>query len=276
MEMVRPIIYKYHDYRVFLKDMFSFLKNKKARFMNMKFVSKKLGVTPSYLSMILNKKRELNPSLVNPLSEIFEMDEKEKSFFKLLLNFNLSKHDLEKASAIDMMKQVKQYQDHNPVEVAYHEYMSNWLNVTIREMTAIDGFSDDPKWIQEKLRYPVKMSEIRESINFLIEKGIVAKDENGKFEKPNKSIDCVDHVYKNALIQFHRSFLKLAGDSTLVSETHERELMGHCICLAEENYDEAKLILGEAFERIRNLQKKQNGKQVYCIELALFPLTKGE
>ena len=105
----------------------------------------------------------------------------------------------------------------------------------------------------------------------------VIKNQENKYERPNFQISCVDQIHSNALVQFHRNFLQLAGDSTVHSKSHERQLLGHCVSLDQGRFSEAKEILKDAFEKIQNLQNHQNkSEQVYSIELALFPLTKGE
>ncbi len=272
----KPEIFKYHDYRAYLDEVMSYMKAVDKSFKRKEFAAA-IDVTPSYLSMILNGKRELSHNLIHSISKVLELTIHEETFLELLVLFKSSKGDLSKAKFLERMKKFKKYRDFNPEETKLHDYMSSWLNVVIREMTAIDGFKDDPKWIQENLKYPATIEEIKNSLKFLLDNDFIMKGKGGNFKSPDTNISCMDQVYTNALIQFHREFLKLAGDSTLYATPDERKLLGHCVALNKENIDIAQVIIQEAYDKLRALQGDEDkGDVVYFMEMAIFPLTKGE
>lgn len=272
----RPDIFMFHDYRVFLSEIIRLKKNQSKSFNN-KLLAKSLEVTPAYISMLLKGKRELTNNLILPMGQVLGLDKNELVFFELLVNFNISKDDNSKNRFLDQMTKFKKYRDLNPEETRMHKYMSSWLNIAIREMSTLKDFNDDPKWIQAKLRYPANINEIKESLDFLVAEGFLQKSDDGEFEKPNYQIDCTQKVYTNSLIQFHRHFLKLASESTMYAASEERRLYGHIVSLEEDNINKAMEILNKAFEDIRSLQtKNKQGKDVYSIEMAFFPLTTGD
>lgn len=272
----RPIIFTYNDYKSYILDTIAYYKLNDKGF-TLKSFAKKLDVSASYLSMIIKGKRELSNGLINSFAIALKLTASEHTFFETLVHFNNSKDDQSKAKYLERMKQFKKYREHNIADVSLHSYMSNWLNITIREMSALDDFCDDPKWIQTKIKHPVSLTEVKKSLDFLLGANLLIKNQENKYERPNFQISCVDQIHSNALVQFHRNFLQLAGDSTVHSKSHERQLLGHCVSLDQGRFSEAKEILKDAFEKIQNLQNHQNkSEQVYSIELALFPLTKGE
>ena len=142
-----PIVFAYHDYREFLEDMMNHHKNIDKGF-NGKVLAQRLDVSASFLSMMFKGKRDLSPTLLAPIGEIFGLVGNEQTFFELLVNFNTSKGDITKARFLERMNKFKKYKEMNPQEARLHKYMSSWINVAIREMTALECFQDDPKWIQ--------------------------------------------------------------------------------------------------------------------------------
>jgi uncharacterized protein (TIGR02147 family) len=273
--MKKPIIYSYHNYQDYISDMVGFLKSND-KSLNNKKMATILDITPSYFSMILNKKREVSGELILKFSELFKLSDQETSFLELLISFNTAKGDLNKSKFLERMKGFKKYRELNPVESAWHSYMSNWLNVVIREMTALDDFSSDPKWIQSQLSFPASLEDVKKSLDFLIKNKIVKQDEQGKYLKPDYQISCMDSVYRNALISFHKQFLELASQAATYIDTDHRRLLGHCVALKQENVEEAKKIIEEAYARLRGLQDSNDeSDSVYFMELALFPLTNG-
>lgn len=272
----KPVVFAYHDYKKFLKDMMDYKKESERGF-NLKTFGERLGVSSSFLSMMFKDKRDLSLNMVPGIAGVFALENGEVDYLELLINFNLAKADEAKSNYLEKMQSFKKYKDLNPQEVKLNTYMSSWLNVAIREMTALEDFQKDPKWIQARLRFPVNLIDIKRSLDFLISSEIIKKNPDGSFSKPSEQISCLDKVYSNALVSFHRSFLELAGDAVIYADTEERRLLGHVVSMEEENIGKAMDILNEAFEKIRSLQTNNNsGKEVYSIELAFFPLTHGE
>ena len=274
--MEKPEVFKFHDYRQYLEAMIVFKKDSDRHFRK-KQLAKDLSITPSYLTMILNGKRDLTINLVNDLAQNLQLTAQEENFLELLVQFNNSDGDLSKSKFLERMKKFKRYQELNPEELKIHEYMSNWLNVVIREMTALDEFNDNPGWIKERIKFPTTTEDVKKSLAFLKKNQIIKKNKNGSYAKPAYQISCMDQVFSNALISFHRSFLKLAGDSTRYAKTEERKLLGHCVALEEKNIVKAQEIIQNAYDQIQALQKvTDKGEVVYFMELAVFPITEGE
>ena len=274
--MEKPIVYRYHDYLGYIEDMIEYRKLT-GHGENMKAVGNKLGITPSYLSMVLNGKRELSRALTKKFVKYFSLPRMESDFFELLVAFNVEKDDTLRSEYLEKMKKFKKYKMYHRTDTNWHDYMSNWLHITIREMTAIKGFNDDPKWIQENLKYSASLADIKNALDFLIKEKIIIKNESGIFDKPDYDVSCTDKIYSNALAKFHREFLQLAGDSIVQSTTDERQLKGHCVAFDQKNFFYAKQILDEALDKIINLENDTEEKEaVYFMELALFPLTKSE
>lgn len=269
----KPDVFSFHDYRKFLKEMLKAYKKVNPSF-TIKKVAEELKITPSYFSMILNGKRELTVSLVGHLSKVFSLSEAEVSYLELLVNFSSSKGDISRSRLIERMKKYKRYRDLNPDETRLHDYMSNWLNIVIREMSMVEGFSCNPTWIQKQIMFPVSLDDIKKSLVFLEKNNFIKSNDLGNYKKENYQITCTDEIYKNALITFHREFLELAGNSALYAETDERRLLGHCTALSDENIEKAKDIIEKAYNEIRSLQTvNDSAERVYFVELALFPIS---
>ncbi|MAE57395.1 MAG: hypothetical protein CME69_00860 [Halobacteriovorax sp.] len=274
MKKEQPNIYKYHDHIKYISDMIEYIKMNKTG-VNMKTLSQSLKITPSYLSMIIARKREITFSLVSRLSNEFSLSKVEADFFETLIKFNQEEDDQLKSQYYEKIKKFKKYNSFHKEETKLHNYLSSWLNVAIREMTALEEFSSDPKWIQKKLTHNVNLNDIKKSLSFLEANGYIQKDESDKYFCPDQRVNCHDKIYSNALATFHREFLALAGDSITKTPSTQRQLKGHCMAFNKNNYEEAKDILNEALEKIANLDNStEEGESVYFVELALFPLTK--
>lgn len=273
MRQQRPNIFAYQDYRKFLADWFLFSKSNQTAF-SMRALAKQAGLASGYLPMMLAGKRALSLAAWQKLAPALGLTPSERSFFENLLNFDLSKSHAVQIAAVDRMKRSLRYQKQHPRESEVFEYLTNWHYVAIREMASLPDFEADPHWIQARLISPVSLQEVATGLEFLLKHGYLEKNEAGKIQPPQKSIECSGEIYRLALGEYHREFLGLAEKSIENTPSSEREIIGHTVALSPKSMAQARTIAQEAIQKIRDLgENETEGDSVYHIEVALFPLT---
>ena len=130
--------------------------------------------------------------------------------------------------------------------------------------------------IQSRLRTHVDLREVNEAVKFLLENGYLELGEDGSVHPPEKTLDCQGGVFRVALSQFHREMFQLASRAIENTPNTERNLLGHALALDQEHFEQANVILQEAFEKIRALAPDASKTQsVYYAQFSLFPLTGG-
>ena len=89
MKKTKISTYRYHDYRKYLHDWMQ------ANSVSLRQLSVLIGLSPSYLSQILNNKKELgaDPQTLSNVKKVFRLDKDELKHFKDLIN--LSKSNIE-------------------------------------------------------------------------------------------------------------------------------------------------------------------------------------
>jgi uncharacterized protein (TIGR02147 family) len=270
----RPDVFKYHDYRLFLKDWLAYLKASQSSF-SLRSISKQIGIAPSYLSMIISGSRRLSQIAIAKLCPAFGLSETEQSYFELLVRLgDADVHEL-KLHTLARMNRFLAYRKLNPLESSTYMYLSHWYYVAIREMACLPHFSSDPKWIQAHLKHPVDLGEIQEAWKFLIDRQFIEIQPDGKVIPPPHSLDCQGGVYRVALSQFHREMFALAAQSIETTPSDQRSILGYTLTVNQEQFERVRLMLSEVYEKIKNISEENKpGKSVYQIELALFPITR--
>ncbi|MCX6123502.1 MAG: DUF4423 domain-containing protein [Proteobacteria bacterium] len=148
--------------------------------------------------------------------------------------------------------------------------MSDLTHFAVLELTFLDGFKSDPRWMARKLKIPV--IEVEAAINRLIRLGVLSKTESG-YRKTQKNISSGYIEFSSeALRALHRQVLKQAIES-LSRDSHELR-SNHSVTLA---IDSSKLkIAREMTMKFLNelTQVLESGKQskLYQISFNLFPL----
>jgi uncharacterized protein (TIGR02147 family) len=175
------------------------------------------------------------------------------------------------------MNGIKQFREANPRESEVIHYLTHWYYVAIREMSGLPDFVLDAKWIKSRLSSSIPLPDIQRAIDFLLEHGYIERRPDGAVAPPEKTVDCMDGVYKVALGQFHREVLDLASKSVTECPPEQRNLMGFTFSCAKEEFQKVSEIIERAHSEIREVARvAQNGDSVYHVELCLFPLTRQE
>ena len=277
----KPNVFKYHDYRVYLKDWIESRKSVDSKF-SLRKLAQTAGLTPGYLSMVLSGERVLSgKSLAKILPEL-QLNKTERSFFEAMHLLGTSDSEEVRLEAFHRMSQFTAYSKSNQKESETYQYLNHWYHLAIRELTAHPEFKLDAEWIRSKLRIKISLSEINDAISFLVKGRFIEINTDGTITPPDRNIDCSGGVYRISLTQYHRQMFKLAEQSLHNTRDTERNIMGHTFSVSPDKYSQVKDVIHEAIQKIQEISDRKepgtNTKKtaVYHIELALFPLTKTE
>ena len=274
--ILRPNIFVFHDYRLFLNDYFLFLKSKD-KSSSIRKISKAAGVSAAYLSLVLSQKRSLSDKLAGQVAEALELSAPEQSFFKCIVQLDEAPNQAERLKALQNIKRFTQYQQANENQIEAFNYMSKWYYVAIRELAAHPEFSDDTKWIQKQLVKHVPANEITKAMHFLVDHGFLIKNENASYTQTNRNLECHGGIHQISLTQFHRQILEITNELIDQLPKEKRNLTGYTYMMAPESYDEVTQLLEDVklkLQAIEDRDRKQNGnKKVYHVEMITIPLT---
>ncbi len=271
--MDRPSIFKYHDYKMFLKDWLAYLKVSQPSF-SLRNIARESKLSPGLVSMIFSGDRPLTVKAASALSLPLQLSASESSYLKHLSILANSENASERQSALEKLQRFDGYKQGNQKELEAYKYLKKWYYVAIREMTAIHGFEWNAKWIQERLGPKLTLQEVKSAMDFLIEQKIVTIDKDNKVLKPDKTITAIDGVYKISLAAFHKEMLGLASEAIFKVERDRRHITAQTISVPRESVADIHKILDETSKKIHELTKNFNGgDDVYHVSFLSFPLT---
>lgn len=272
MKSLRPEIFSYHEYQVFLKDWLAYRKVSQST--SLRDLAKQAGLASGYLPMVLSGKRPLSSAALAKIMPYLGLNLQERTFLTQLVILGTSDSQDLRVAALEKMKRSGQFQKLNPGDAEAYDYLSHWYYVAIREMATLREFREDAIWIQERLRFTVTLKEVKEALSFLLEKGFLERGTDKRIRPPEKELDCRGGIYRLALGKFHKEALDLAAKSIDKVPSVERHLAFHTCALSPSSFAKAKEIAEEAIQKIRALgQNEASGDAVYHMEVALFPLT---
>jgi uncharacterized protein (TIGR02147 family) len=272
LNVQRPDIYSYHDYRDFLRDHFEFLRL--SRGVSVRALCKSAGLSHGYFSLVLKRQRSFSrKSLAKILPHIGLIQSESEYLYQLTVLADSSSTE-ERNRVFQSLKRLNEYKTNHPKEFETYKYLESWLNVAIRELTLTTNFKNDATWIQKHLNFPARISEIEDSIKFLIEHDLV-KEKGNKLMPTDRNLQCVGGVFQLSLKNFHNSMLQLNQQALDRISKKEREQIGYTMALPKDQMAEVRSILEEAKNKIKALEEKNKSRAndtVYHVNLSAFPI----
>lgn len=271
---MKPNVFKYHDYRAFLKDVIAFLQLAQPE-LSMRMIAQKSEFAVGYLPMVLSGKRNLSLASLAKLKKTLKLKTDEVSYLKHMIAFNDSDSREDKLELLKKMQKFQKYSGGNAKELEAYKYLTKWHYVALREMIALDHFKDDPAWIQEQLLFAVSTKEINEGLDFLLKHGFIAKDAGGKFQTKDKMLDCFDGIFRLSLGEFYKQIFGLAVEAIDNVPRNERLLLGHTFAVSDASFAKISRVLEEALSKAREIEMNDaNKERIYQVSFNAFPLTK--
>ncbi len=274
--MKYPSVYNYVDFRVYLKDLFTFRNSKNKKF-SYRFFSRRAGfASPNFLQLILSGKRNLTNESIGKIAKGFGLKKKEREFFENLVFMNQATVHEEKNHYYKKMMSMKGYTKINRLEKDSFEYFSNWYFPVIREIVSLGNRKQTPEQIANLLTPKITPQEADKALKLLLKLGLVKKS-NDCWESRDKAITTEPGIKSIILKNYHKEMLRLASESLDRFPAQERDVSALTLSLKNERIIEIKERLAELRKELLEIAcSDQDSDRVVQINLQLFPLTTNE
>ena len=245
-----PIIFKYNDYRKFLKELFEFRK-KSNRHFTFRHFSKKSGLaSPSALKEVIEGKKNLSNKSILQFAIGFDLNKGETEYFTNLVYFNQAKAEKEKNQYYQELLKLQQVRRGKTLTASQYQYYSNWYNSAIRELVVTQGFKNDLDWIANTLVPGIKPSEAKKAIELLVELGLLIKEADGTLKQASAKLEVDPDVSTLSIRNFNRSMIDLGKAAIEEIQQEKREVSGLTLGLSKACAQEIKEMVRDFKKRI--------------------------
>ncbi|MGZ5280577.1 MAG: DUF4423 domain-containing protein, partial [Pseudobdellovibrionaceae bacterium] len=179
-----------------------------------------------------------------------------------------------KRAKLFLKKEIKKteslYGQFKNLKLTQFSSVSNWYHLAILELTAIQGFSDEPSWIAKRLGIHQKEAEL--AIHALKEKKLIVQNESGEWKKNINS--SVQDAPSSDIRKFHRQHLSHAAEAIEQQEFQRRHFSGVTMAINTDQLPEAIELVREFRSRMNSLLEAGTKKNVYHLAIQLYQLDK--
>ncbi|MCK5073644.1 MAG: TIGR02147 family protein [Bacteriovoracaceae bacterium] len=227
--------------------------------------ARSLDTSPTTLSSILSGKRPLTMEKGIEWTALLKLDQKSKKEFLEAISkdsyYRLNPTEREN-------RKLEEKLDYYQLKLDSFKMISNWYHLGILNLTMLDHFQHDEKWIANELGISTK--ECEEAIKRLLRLGLLEYREN-KYTRTHKSIETPTDIPSQAIRNFHRENIERAMQSLEVFPVEERDITSIMMPIDKSKLAEAKLKIKNFRRSLSSFLKSEDGDQVYSLNIQLFP-----
>lgn len=272
---MKPDVYKYLDYRLFLVDAFNAKNEKDESFSFRTFARMAGSSSPNYLQLIRDRKINIQDDAISPIAKGLELKKKEEEFLRVLVRFDQSKTHAQKDVFFQAILQKREYKSIKTLTTEHYQFFSHWYIPVIRELIVRKDYPDDISWLEKIINPPISDSKIRKGIKLLSKLDLIKKNKTtSKWEQTNRVISTASEVFSHAIIKYHRDVIALASEAIERFKKPERDIRSITIGLSDKGLKEAKKRLESFWKEMLDFgDSQQNVTRVFQLNTQLFPLS---
>lgn len=256
-------------YRMILKDAFTERAELNPLY-SLRAFARDLKISPASLTEIFKGKQGLSLKKAQQISQKLDLNSGDSQYFCALVESQHARSKIKKEAALKKLKKL-QIASFTELQEEYLSILSKWHYFAILELTYLNDFQPDPKWISQKLG--LNQKEIEASIKKLFKLGLL-KEENGNWRDAEKNLATSNDIPSNIIRRLHAQFLVKAHDSLSNQSVEERDFQSLVLAINKRDIPKFKKMLRDFKRRSLDFfDQSENKDELYCFSMQFFNLT---
>lgn len=274
---MKPDIFTYTSYRLYLKDFYEYRKELNPHF-SYRLLASKVGFkSAGHFTQIVKGKTNISPHLLHNFSIFLKLKKRENEFFELLVKFDHSKTQEEKNSYYERIISFKEIRA-TVLTVDQYEFYSKWYYAVVRDLLSIFKFYGDYKKLANLVYPAISIKEAHQTIKLLLKLKLVRKNDDGHFEVIEKFIHAPQGSDMSpALTNYAMGMIEKAKEAVNTMPVNERHIAWAGFSVSEETYHKITDELRECRKKVMALvEKEDNPERVYHLNIQYFPVSQNK
>lgn len=275
IKLSEPDVLEYTNFRVYLRDYYEYKKKTQPSF-SLRFFADKAGLSShAHLKLTIDGKRNITKNTVTKLIHGLGLINQRAAYFENLVFFNQAETDEEKKAYYEQLIKCSPRSKLHKMDKAQFRIFREWHHSVILEMVGLRGFKAIPDLISKKLRGMVTPGQVQESLNLLLELGLLVKTANG-YRQRDPMITTDDEVQDMMVKLYHQQMMRISNNMLNELPSEERDFSALTFSIKREDFPKLKKHIQLMRKELLDFSAKAGeGDDVVQVNIQLFPLTRG-
>lgn len=270
-------IFRYLDYRQFLKDYYSYMKEQYTYFSYRWFAQKAKISSPGLYARLISGERNLTKNTVNGYIRGMELNDKEAEYFRALVGFNQAESSDEKQRHYTIMISMAEFVREHQLAADEYLYLSQWYIPALREIICLYPFHNDFKYLSQLITPPITERQAKAAFDLLLRLEFIKENDDGTYARSDVAIttgDSAEKMIQLACRSYHKKMHSLVEKKLDEVPVKERFAAGTTMSISDNCYH-AIIAEYEAFRArvITLIDRDKDVDKVYQMGFHLFPLS---
>ena len=267
-------IFDYTDHLLFVKSAIEAKKTHKNRPISLRTLSKKIEISPAYLSKVFNRKQALSTDAALKIAEWLDLGSSETDYFISLIKLSLEKNDAKKQKLQNKINQQLKTQSRKNIEPQIFDKIASVNYITTMLLMAGKHKNIEPIELSKLLELDLKTCiEILENLE---KQNIVTKNRNKYQRTDEASLIFQSKVPNASLRSIYKEMLLIAIDAIDNQPMENRSIGCESFLIDQEQVPKVQQIIEDCFNKVVTLSNQAKTKDhVYNLGIQLVKLTKG-
>lgn len=236
-----------------------------------------LSVSPAFISMVLNKKKNLSINRAQQISEILMMDPQEKrSFLRAVAISSMARRN--SAQYLRELLDVPKEATHEAklLQTDVLKVLTSWHHVAILDFTRCQGFISSTHWVARKLG--ISPIQVRDAVDRLQRLGLIQIKGN-RWIKKDKHLNMPTSMPEEHIRKFHSEMLEKAKENLqkqTKADFDRRDISCTTMAIDPKNKELAIKKIQRFHKEMSALLTEGTAKEVYQLNVQFFPLTESD
>lgn len=270
-------ITSYLSYKLYLSDLYQSLKSELENFNHKDFASL-LGFSENNntLRLVITGHRTLSNKAAKIIAASLELKLAERRYFLIMVEFNNERIPNQREKLFADLIRLKSKLCPKVLDSKQLRYFEHWYNPIIREILSLKNLAGRPENIQNALSFPLRLDEIKKSLDLLVEIGAVKYNRrNGCYEKTNEHIVTDNEVDSLSISSYHQRMIEMGKDSLTRIHEDYRSVNAVTVSISRDRVALIKEKINQLLDEVLELEGHcENPSDIYQLNVQLFPFTK--
>ena len=267
-----PNVFDYLNYHVFLKDLYELRKARNPYF-SYRYLGRLLTLDAGFLVKVMQGKLALPEKCLPALVKLCAYQGREADYLRELILYGRAK----------TVKSIKEHFENmialrgmgsRKLELDQYAFYQKWYHSAIHCLLMFEEFKGDYKGLAARLSPPITVKEARESVQLLVELGIVKRNADGIHKVTDVRLTSGEKWQSAAVRNFQEECWRLAGESWSRHPKEIRDLSTVTLTVCSKNLEEIRQRIRELRQSLLHMGSEGGDPDsVYQVNIQLFPLT---
>jgi len=271
----KPHLYDYFDYREYLNDTFSYLKETDITYSHRKFLADADIPGSTYLLRVLRSERKLSPKYIVNFCKALHLSTAESAYFTTLVKFGNEKNVDNKEVLLKELLRIRSEKATHSLDDKKLRYFEKWYYPVLRDLIGLVG-KVDYNALGRMLIPPIKGDQVQSAIEYLQRNGFIKpRDDGNGFVVSEPILSTPPSVNSTILSQFHKKNLALDIEAFDNCTLDDRSISSVIMSVSMPTFEKMRIETQEFRKRLIALAREDTDPDMVCrVGIQMVPRAK--